>query len=208
MDSELRAAVLQLKRDRIVAAAVDIFDRQGFGHTTLDQLAEAMGVSKPFIYNHFKSKQELLAVICAQGIADSMQAIDRALASAGTPREKLAGFARDFMLAVVGRRRQLAIYTREETSLTPGDRATIQGQRREFDRKLKALLEAGVASGDFEFADTRVAALAVGGVASWAGVWYRPDGRLPPEAVANQVSALVLAMCGAARPAARRCKAA
>ena len=67
MDSDLRAAVMQLKRDHIVAAAVEMFERQGFVHTTLDQLAEALGVSKPFIYNHFRSKQELLAVICAQG---------------------------------------------------------------------------------------------------------------------------------------------
>ena len=74
MDSDLRAAVLKLKRDHIVAAAVEMFERQGFVHTTLDQLAEALGVSKPFIYNHFRSKQELLAVICAQGIGDAMLA--------------------------------------------------------------------------------------------------------------------------------------
>lgn len=204
MDSNLRAAVLQLKRDHIVAAAVEIFDRQGFVHTTLDQLAEALGVSKPFIYNHFRSKQELLAVICAQGIGDAVLAIDRALASGGTARDKLALFAHDFMLAVLGRRQQLAIYTREESCLTADDRSAIRRQRRAFDHKLTALLDLGVQSGEFDIADTRVAALAVGGVASWAGTWYRPGGRLPAEGVAQQMAALVLAMSGAAPARAAR----
>ena len=197
MDSDLRAAVLQLKRDHIVAAAVEMFERQGFVHTTLDQLATGLGVSKPFIYNHFRSKQELLAVICAQGIGDATLAIDRALASGGTARDKLALFAHDFMLAVLGRRQQLAIYTREESCLTAEDRSAIRRERRAFDHKLTALLDQGVQSGEFDIADTQVAALAVGGVASWASTWYRPGGRLPPQGVARQMVALVLAMCGA-----------
>ena len=51
--------------------------------------------------------------------------------------------------------------------------------RRAFDFKLNELLESGVRSGDFRLADTSIAALAIGGIVSWAYVWYRPNGRLP-----------------------------
>ena len=63
MNDDIREAVMSLKRERIVAAAVDLFYQNGFGHTTLDQVAEQMGMTKPFIYAHFSSKTELLAAI-------------------------------------------------------------------------------------------------------------------------------------------------
>ena len=55
-----------------MAAALTRFNERGFINTTPDDLAAHIGVSKPFIYAHFRSKGELLAVICAQGIATSM----------------------------------------------------------------------------------------------------------------------------------------
>lgn len=83
MNDDIRAAVRDLKRERIIEAAVELFYMHGFGRTTLDELAKRMGVSKPFIYVHFRSKGELLAEICGQGIGAALEAIDHALAAAG-----------------------------------------------------------------------------------------------------------------------------
>ena len=197
MLDDMREAVQSLKRERIVAAAVDLFYAQGFGHTTLDQVAEQMRMTKPFIYAHFRSKGELLAAICAQGISVSLLAIDRALASSGSARDRLSCFAHDFTLAVLESQKHIAIYTREEKNLAPQDRDTIQAMRREFDRKLTGLLDRGVASGEFQIAETPVAALAIGGIASWASVWFRPGGRLAAQEIAQHMAALVLAMAKA-----------
>ena len=65
---DIREAVTHLKRERIIAVAVELFYSKGFGNTTLDTVAKRMNVTKPFIYSHFKSKGELLAEICARGI--------------------------------------------------------------------------------------------------------------------------------------------
>ena len=43
---------------------------------------------------------------------------------------------------------------------------------------LSELLEEGAIAGEFHIADIRVAALAIGGMVSWAYTWYQPDGRL------------------------------
>lgn len=197
MHDDMREAVLSLKRERIVSAAVDLFYAQGFSHTTLDQVAEQMRMTKPFIYAHFRSKGELLAAICSQGISVSLLAIDRALASGGSARDRLSCFAHDFTLAVLESQKHIAIYTREEKNLAPQDRDTIQAMRREFDRKLTGLLDRGVASGEFQIAETPVAALAIGGIASWASVWFRPGGRLAAQQIAQHMAALVLAMAKA-----------
>ena len=87
---DIREAVSHLKRERIIAAAVDLFYSKGFGNTTLDAVAERMNVTKPFIYSHFKSKGELLAEICARGISASLEAINRVVESTATSAAKLA----------------------------------------------------------------------------------------------------------------------
>ena len=191
---DIRDAVARLKRERIIATAVDLFYTQGLSNTTLEEVADQMNVTKPFIYSQFKSKSELLAEICSRGIRASLDALDRALASEGSASDKLQTLARDFMLAVLGNQAHIAIYNREEKHLSAEDGEAINAMRREFDRKFCALLNEGVASGEFVVDDVQLASLAIGGIVSWSYVWYRPDGRLTQAETADRVADLVLAL--------------
>ena len=200
---DIRDAVTRLKRERIIATAVELFHGQGLTNTTLEAVAERMNVTKPFIYSHFKSKNDLLAEICSRGIRASLDVLDRAVASPGDATGKLQNFARDFMLAVLANQGHIAIYNREEKQLSEADSKAIADMRREFDRKLRAMLEEGVASGEFVIDDVQIASLAIGGIVSWSYVWYRPQGRLSPEQTAEHVASLILAMVQA-NPARRK----
>lgn len=204
----IRDEVAALKRERTIAAAVDLFYERGYENTTLDMVAERLGVTKPFIYAHFHSKAELLAEICARGIASALEAIDAVLALDASPVGKLDALGRQFTTAVLESQMHIAIFAREEKNLPPADFQRINNMRRSFDRKLVKLLEEGVARGEFHLPDPRMAALAIGGMVSWAYVWYRPNGRLQLPDVAGEMSRLMLAMVGAkpAKPATSRRK--
>ncbi len=197
---DIRTAVWRLKRERIVATAVELFYQNGLTKTTLEQVADAMGVTKPFVYSYFESKSHLLAEICSRGIRASLDALNQAVALQGTPTAKLERLARDFMLAVLSNQAHIAIYNREEKQLSAADREAINNLRREFDRKFKALLEEGVAAGEFVVDDVELAALAIGGIVSWSYIWYRPQGRLSSAETAERVAALVLTMVQARPP--------
>ena len=191
---DIRDAVSRLKRERIVLTAVELFHERGLGNTTLEAVAEKMNVTKPFIYSHFKSKNDLLAEICAHGIRASLDALNRVMDSEGTATEKVEALAREFMLAVIQNQGHIAVYTREQKHLSKKDGDAIDNMRREFDRKLCALLGEGVATGEFVVDDVQLASLAIGGIVSWSYVWYRPSGRLTPEQTAGGIASLVLAM--------------
>ena len=205
MPEDIRDAVTRLKRERIVASAVELFYRQGYGRTTLDQVAEALHVTKPVIYSHFRSKAELLAEICSRAIRLAHESLNRAGSRQGTVAERLKAVASDFMAAVLSHQAHAVIYSREEKELEQKDRDSINSLRREFDRRLVALIEEGVAQGEFQVQDIHLAALAIGGIIGWSQVWYRPGGRLKLDEVADGVGDLVLAMVRA-KPPARRCR--
>ncbi len=191
---DIRDAVSKLKRERIIAVAVDLFYRNGFNNTTLEAVAEKINVTKPFIYSHFKSKNDVLAEICSRGIRASLNVLNQVVASERSPTEKVRSLVRDFMLAVLENQEHIAIYTREQKHLSKKDSDAIESMRREFDQKLVALITEGVNANEFSVDDVHIASLAVGGIVSWSYVWYRPHGRLTPLETADRVSELVLAM--------------
>jgi AcrR family transcriptional regulator len=196
----VRDEVATLKRERTIDVAAELFYERGYENTSLDVIAEHMGVTKPFIYAHFSSKAELLAEICSRGIASALDALNEVLSRPGKPTALLTELCQRFVIAVLHNQRHIAIFAREEKNLSPADFKRISDMRREFDARLVRLLDDGVAKGDFRVADTRMAALAIGGMVSWAYVWYRPDGRMVLEDVARSLTTLVLDMVGARRP--------
>ena len=81
--------------------------------------------------------------------------------------------------------------------MAKADFARISEMRRTFDKKLLHILNTGVESGEFEMDDPALAALAIGGMVSWAYVWYRPNGRMAVPEIADKLSELILATVGA-----------
>lgn len=194
----IRDEVMTLKRTRIIDAAVDLFFKNGYDNTTLEAVAESLGVTKPFIYAHFSSKAELLGEICSRGVTASLRAIDSALTKKTSNVRKLEQFVLSFATSILENRMYIAIYTRDEKGLLPADADRINSMRREFDRKLTALLASGTKAGEFTVRDPNITALAIGGMVSWAYAWFRPDGRLTIVETAIEMKDLILAMVGAA----------
>src|SRR5580658_142369 len=85
----MREEILAYKRERIIEEAVKLFYVRGFTGTTLDDIAAELGVTKPFIYTHFRGKVELLAALCKPTIQLALAAVANAAALPGTPTERL-----------------------------------------------------------------------------------------------------------------------
>ena len=192
----MRDEILAYKRERILEEAVKLFYERGFTGTTLDDIAAELGVTKPFIYTHFRGKVELLAALCKPTIELALGAVANAAASPGTPSERLRIAITDFTKVVLQRQPNIAIYFREEKNLSPEALAEINALRREFDHLLSDLLIEGTVAGEFEVPDPSLAALALGGMISWAYTWYRPAGRLTLEQTAVHMADLALRMAG------------
>jgi len=192
----MREEISAYKRERILEEAVKLFYERGFSGTTLDDIAGKLGVTKPFIYTHFRSKVELLEAICRPTIEMSLEAIATAAQQPGTASERLFRGVVDFSKVVLQRQGNIAVFFREEKNLSEAGLAEINALRKRFDRVLSELLEQGAEAGEFTVADVRVAALAIGGMVSWAYTWYQPGGRLTIEEVGSKLAHIALQMVG------------
>jgi AcrR family transcriptional regulator len=192
----MRKEIQAFKRERILQEAVALFYARGFTATTLDDIAAALGVTKPFIYTHFRSKTDLLAALCTPTIELSLDAVADAANGLGTPTDRLYRAVIGFTKVVLQRQANIAIFFREEKHLAPAALAEITILRKRFDRALSQLLTEGVAAGEFAIADINLAALAIGGMISWAYTWHRPNGRLPLDELCTRMAALALQMAG------------
>ncbi len=79
------------RRRQLVGVALRLFADRGFNATTMDDIADAAGVTKPLLYQHFASKRALYLELVEDVAADMVTAIEHATAEAGGPRQQVEG---------------------------------------------------------------------------------------------------------------------
>ena len=105
MHSAIQAAPRRLtaeqRRQQLFAVALGLFAQRGYRATTMDDIAEAAGVTKPLLYQHFSSKRALYLELVDSIARDLLEAIARAVRDADGPRQQVElGFAAYFRLVV------------------------------------------------------------------------------------------------------------
>lgn len=196
----IKAEVDAIKRRRILDEAIRQFFDNGYEATSLESIAEALGVTKQFIYSRFRSKSDLLVSICKAGASAADETVIYESRLSGSAATKLALVIKHFVNLQISHRREVALFFREAKSLPPDKAAMIDGSKIKFHRMLCGILEEGKKDGFFRFEDTAIAASALGGMASWTFTWFQPEGRLDSDAVANQMAALALRTVGIDSP--------
>lgn len=196
--SPIRDQVIAFKREQILTEAVDLFYELGYQRTSLDMVAERLGVTKPFIYYHFKDKAEILFEIGRRSIVQANNALKGALSTPGKPAVRLYHTIAAMTRSVLESSRHTAIFFREEKNFSETDRAVLHKMHGEFDQMLVKLLEEGCKTGEFKIADPALCSLAIAGSVGWGYIWFRPNGRLSVDDIAAQMATMVMQMVGAA----------
>jgi len=96
-----RRLTAEERRRQLFAVALELFAQRGYRATTMDDIAEAAGVTKPLLYQHFSSKRALYLELVDSIAQDLLTAIGQAVGRADGPRQQVElGFAAYFRLVV------------------------------------------------------------------------------------------------------------
>jgi AcrR family transcriptional regulator len=118
------------RRDEILDAAIDLFYVRGYVMTSLEDVANAVGIAGPSIYRHFGSKLEILDAAVQQGAEHVLRAHAEVTTAGGPPEDVLARLVRDIVTAVQQRPKLVTVALRERDHLPAESRAL-------FDRSLR-----------------------------------------------------------------------
>lgn len=200
--------VKTLKREKILEEAIRLFSLRGFRGTTMEAVAEALEVTKPYLYGVYEKKTDILVDIYLRTVQRCLVTVQQALSLPGSPSDRLRWFARTFTGVVISDKAAVAVYFQEEPSVPEKDRKQINGLKKEFDDLLASLLQQGIDDGSFVVGDLRLATLAIGGMMNWIYTWYSPNGRLAPDEIADSMAdyALRVAQADSSRPTPRRAR--
>lgn len=180
-----RRANWQARRDAIVDTSARIFARGGYHATGITELCTANDLGKGALYHYIGSKEELLAAIHDRVMDEVMLGADRVTEAGGSPSQQLAMHG-DELLDVIHRYPDhVWVFLHEFPALT-GERAEqFRVRRREYERRLEVVLQAGVDSGEFRELDPRLTAMAWLGMHNYTYLWLKKGGRLSARDVAK-----------------------
>jgi len=184
-----------------MAVAARLFFEQGYAATTIEAIAAQLGVTKPFVYYYFRDKRALLEAVCWGPTLEATAAMDFDANDPRPAHRKLAcGIAR-LVATTLEHHPASTLPYREQQAFSPRYRRAHRQRFDHFYARMCALLEEAVAAGWCDCEDPKVTALAAASIPGFLYTWYRPDGRVPPAVLADQLTRIALRALGARRRA-------
>jgi len=181
-----------MQRSDIIQAGAQIFRLKGYHATSMQDIAEAVHLQKASLYHHVQSKQDILVTILDQALDLMIADMESVLGSPASSPEKLTSAVHAYVRHLVDQRDLAAVLLYEYRSLDSRRRTRHLARRDRFEGLWRSLLEQGVAQGAFRPLDVPIVASAFLGVMNGMLAWYRADGRLSSDQIADTFSDLFL----------------
>jgi TetR/AcrR family transcriptional regulator len=172
------------RRTEILHAALRTFRAKGYYGTTLDDIADQLGVRKTALYHYFPDKEAILYACHHESLTELSRILKgaRDLASAS---EQLAYVIREHVRVMIDTLEGSPLAF-EVTALSAERQRGVIAARDRYERALRKMIQQGIAAGEFRAVDAKTAVFAILGAINWIARWYRPDGSLRAPELGRQ----------------------
>jgi len=182
-----------MNKDQILEVAAQIIRQKGFHATSMQDIANAVNLQKASLYHHVSSKQEILYSLLEQALDIIIERISAVVSQDNPADEKLRQACRVYLSTLSEHGDLVSVLLMEHRSLESKFRTKHIPRRDRFESLWRDLIREGVDSGRFySITDPALTARAVLGVLNWTITWYKKDGSLSIDQIADHISALFL----------------
>ncbi len=185
MPFESRRRARDEKREAVLRTAVQLFLEQGYHRATLNEVAERLHITKPALYNYFRSKDDILFECWALGherVGELIAEIEDAGGSGLMRLRKLVHAYAKIMATDFG----ASLVRFDLRDLTDKNSRIVRAAKKSIDGTFRSYISAGIADGSIKPCDVKLSAFAIAGSLNWIGHWYQRNGKLSAEAVATE----------------------
>lgn len=180
------------KEDQLLKAATHLFKEKGYHSTSMQELADALGMQKGSLYYYIASKEELLRRLMERATSFMATQIDEIYASDLPPAQKLRWALKNHAVTMMDHMDLVAVYLYEYRNLPPERLAEALTIRKHYEQVLMQIVEDGIASGEFRSVNVKMAVFGMLGMLNWTHQWFSPDGPFSSNEVATTLADLAL----------------
>ena len=181
-----------MTREDILEAAAQVFRQKGFHGTSMQDIATAVSLQKASLYHHVSSKQEILLALLDRALELLLERIS-SISNQDIPADaKLQQMVRAYLGILADNTDLSSVLLFEHRSLERKQHARHGPNRDKFEALWRTVLEEGVAARLFKCDDPALTTRAILGILNWTITWYRPEGALEIDEIADHYSNLLL----------------
>ncbi|MGD8622164.1 MAG: TetR/AcrR family transcriptional regulator, partial [Anaerolineales bacterium] len=176
----------------IIQAAAQIFRQKGYHGTSMQDIADAVDLKKASLYHHVSGKQDILVSILDQALDLLIEDLQTVLTQDLPAGDKIRQAMRVYVNRLTQDPDLAAVLLMEHRSLEADLRAVHINRRDRFEELWRTIVDQGIEEGTFRPMDRSLATFALLGVLNWMITWYRPNGRMRADTIADQFADLIL----------------
>ena len=180
------------RRQQIEDAASALFRERGYAATSVRDIAHSLNLKGGSLYAHMASKEDVLWSIVSRA-ADRFNAEVGPLAAATTPPpQRLRAMIRGHVTVVTSAQKDAAVFLHEWRFLSAERREKMAARRDTYEQLFRQAIADGIHAGYFQPVDTRITAMAILSALNGIATWYRPDGILSADEIADNFADLFI----------------
>ena len=192
MKAQKKSAPTDERLAEIYRAAAQIILRKGYDATSVNDIANALGMTKAGLYHYINGKKELLFDIMNFGLDELDEEVVTPAKSIPDTSDRLRFIIANNARLVTRGQGAITILVDEITALTPAQNRKITRRKRAYFESLRDTLNQLKAEGKLQDLDTTAATFCLLGMINWLSRWYRQDGALSEEQAAEQIVKIAL----------------
>ena len=186
----VRSDDYETKSQAIMDCAAALFAKEGYPSAKMQDIAKACGATKSMLYHYYPTKDDLLHAMLLEHLERVLAGIDEALATTGTPKERLRAMVEVYTQKSAQSRRRHIIAMQDVKYLPrPRQVPLIALQRQLTERVAQLLREVNPGLPEHVYKPYTMMLL---GMLNWADTWYKPSGPMKPQELCDRLSRLFL----------------
>lgn len=184
------------RRVQIARAALELFDERGYNATGMNDVAKVIGISASSIYNHYSSKQEILADISIGVHEDLLRFNAEELASKHGVMDRMRTAMRAHVIFHTRHAQEVRVANKELDSLEEPTRGVVTQLRRDYVARWEEIVARGVEEGLFHVRDLRIACWSLIDMGLGVSFWFSEEGKYSSEELADMYADMALRQLG------------
>ena len=183
----------EARRKQIQAKATSLFREKGYNASSMRHLAENMGMEAASLYNHISGKQELLREICFSVADKFIQHLNEVEKTNATEVEKMERIIRFHIHMMIEQFEKMYVSNRDWKHLTEPDLTTYLTGRRDYEKRLSAIIEQGINNGVFVKRNTYITVLTILSAVRGIEFWQKNKKEVSAQQLENDLTGMLMA---------------